>query len=51
MQVLFVIGLIKTSRHAFSSTFGSESRLQDCLGDDVVIVLKSAVVAGLNEVS
>ena len=46
-----VIGLIKTSRHAFSSTVGSGSRSQDLLGDDMVIFLTSAVVAGSNDAS
>ena len=39
-----VIGLIKTSRHAFSSTGGSLSRSQDLLLDDMIIFLTSAVV-------
>ena len=38
-----VIGLIKTSRHAFSSTVGSGSRSQNILGDDMIIFLTSAV--------
>ena len=46
-----VIGLIKTSRHAFSSTVGSGSRSQDLLGDDMIIFLTSAVVAGSNDAS
>ena len=47
-----VIGLIKTSRHAFSSMAGSGSRSQDLLGDDdMIIFLTSVVVAGSNDVS
>ena len=45
--IMSVIGLIKTSRHAFSSTVGSLSRSQDFLGDDMVILFTSAVVAVL----
>ena len=46
-----VIGLIKTSRHAFCSTVGSGSRPQDLLGDDLIIFRTSAVVAGSNDAS
>ena len=35
----YAIGLIKTSRHAFSSMVGSGSRSQDLLGDDIIILL------------
>ena len=46
---MYVIGLIQTSRHAFSNTVGSGSRSQDLLGDDMIIFLTSAVVAGSND--
>ena len=48
---MYVIGLIKTSRQAFSSTVGSGSRSQHLLGDDMIIFLTSAVVAGSNDAS
>ena len=35
--IISVIGLIKTSRHAFSSMVGSGSRSQDLFGDDMII--------------
>ena len=44
--MIYAIGLIKTSRHAFSSMVGSGSRTQDLLGDDRIIFLTSAIVAG-----
>ena len=43
--IMSVIGLIKTSRHAFSSTVGSGS------SQDMTIFLTSAVVAGSNDAS
>ena len=46
-----VIGLIKTSRHAFSSMVENGLRSQDLLGDDMIIFLTSAVVAGSNDAS
>ena len=46
-----VIGLINTSRHAFSGMVGSGSRSQDLLGDNMIIFLTSAVVAGSNDAS
>ena len=46
-----VIGLIKMSRHAFSSIVGSWLRSHDLLGDDMVIFLTSAVVASSNDAS
>ena len=49
--ITFVIGLIKTSRHTFSSMVGSGSRSHDLLGDDMIIFLTSVVVAGSNDVS
>ena len=49
--IMSVIGLIKTSRHAFSSTVGSGSRSQHLLGDNMIIFLTSAVVAGSNDAS
>ena len=49
--IISVIGLIKTSRHAFSSMVGSGSISQDLLGDDMIIFLTSVVVAGSNDVS
>ena len=44
--MISVIDLINTSRHAFSSMVGSGSSSQDLLGDDMIIFLTSAVVAG-----
>ena len=44
--IMSVIGLIKTSRHVFSSMVGSGSRSQDLLGDDMIIFFASAVMAG-----
>ena len=35
--IMSVIGLIKTSRHAFCSVVGSGSRSQDLLRDDMII--------------
>ena len=49
--MMSVIGLIKTFRHAFSSMVGSRSRSQDLLGDDMIIFLTSAVVAGSKDAS
>ena len=49
--IMSVIGLIKTSRHAFNSMVGSGSRSQDLLGDDMIICLTSAVMAGSNDAS
>ena len=49
--IMSVIGLIKMSRHAFSSMVGSGSRSQDLLGDDMIIFLTSVVVVGSNYVS
>ena len=49
--MMFVIGLINTSTHAFSSMVGIGSRSQDLLGDDMIIVLTSVVVAGSNDAS
>ena len=46
--VMYVIGIINTSRHAFNSMVGRGSRSQGVLGDDMVIFLTSAVVAGTN---
>ena len=48
---MYVIGLVKTSQHAFSSTGGSGSRSHDLLGDDMIIFLTSAVVAGSKDAS
>ena len=42
--IMSVIGLLKTSRHAFSSTGGSWSISQDLLLDDIIVFLTSAVV-------
>ena len=44
-------GLMKTSRHAFSSMVGSGSRSQDLFGDYMIIFSTSVVVAGSNDVS
>ena len=49
--VMSVIGLIKASRHVFSSMVGSGSKSQDLLGDDMIIFLTSVVVAGSSDVS
>ena len=49
--MMYFIGLIKTSRHAFSSMVGSGSRSQDLLEDDMIIFLTSAVVASSNDAS
>ena len=49
--MMSVIGLINTSRLAFSSIVGSGSRSQDLLGDDITIFLTSAVVAGSSDES
>ena len=49
--MIFVIGLINTSRHAFSSMVGIGSRSHDLLGDDMMIFLTSVVVAGSNDAS
>ena len=49
--MMHVIGLIKTSRHAFSSMVGSRSISQDLLGEDMIIFLISAVVAGSKDAS
>ena len=35
--IIYVIGLIKTSRHVFSSMVGSGSRSQDLVGDNMII--------------
>ena len=43
--IMYVIGLIKTSRHAFSNTVGNGPRSHDLRGDDIIIFLTSAVVA------
>ena len=48
--IMFVIGLINTSLHAFSSMVGSGSRSQDLLGN-MIIFLTSAVVAGSTDAS
>ena len=45
MNMMSVIGLINTSKHAFCSMVGSGSRSQDLL------FLTSAVVAGSNDAS
>ena len=46
---MYVIGLIKRSRHAFSSMVGRGSRSQGLRGDDIIIIiLTSAVVSGSN---
>ena len=50
-SMVSVIGLINTSRHAFRSMVGTGSRSQDLLGDDMIIFLTSAVVAGSNDAS
>ena len=47
--MMSVIGLINTPRYAFRSMVGSGSRSQDLLGDDMIILLTSAVVAGSND--
>ena len=47
--MMSVIGLINASRYAFSSMIGSGSISQDLLGDDMIILLTSAVVAGSND--
>ena len=49
--MMYVTGIINTSRHAFNSMVGSGSRSQDLLGDDKIIFLTSVVVAGSNEAS
>ena len=49
--MMSVIGLIITSRHAFSSMVGSGSMSQDLLRDDMITFLSSAVVAGSNDVN
>ena len=49
--IMSVIGILKTSKHAFNSMVGSGSRSQDLLGDDMIIFLTSVVVAGSNDVS
>ena len=49
--MMSVIGLINTSRHAFSSNVGIGSRSHDLLGDDMIIFLTSVVVAGSNDAS
>ena len=48
---MYVIGLINMSRHAFSSVVESGSRSQDLDGDDRIMFLTSAVVAGSNDAS
>ena len=49
--MISVIGLINTSRHAFSSMVGIGSRSHDLLGDHMMIFLTSVVVAGSNDAS
>ena len=49
--MMYVIGLINTSRHAFSSMVGTGSMSQDLLGDDMIIFLISVAVAGSNDAS
>ena len=49
--IMSVIGLINTSLHAFNSMVGSGSIPQDLLGDDMIIFLTSAVVAGSTDAS
>ena len=49
--MMSVFCLISTSRHAFKSMVWSGSRSQDLLRNDMIIVLTSAIVAGLNDAS
>ena len=49
--MMSVICLINASRHAFSSMVGSGSRSQDLLGNDMIICITSAFVAGSNDAS
>ena len=49
--MMSVIGLIDSSIYAFRSMVGSGSRSQDLLGDNMIICLTSAIVAGLNYAS
>ena len=49
--MMSVIGLVNTSRHAFSNMVGIGSRSQDLLGDDMIIFLTSVVVASSNDAS
>ena len=49
--MMSVIGLINMSTHAFMSIVGSASRSQDLLGNNMIISLTSAIVAGFNDPS
>ena len=45
--IIFVIGLISESRHAFNSVVGNGSRSHDLFGEEMIIFLTSSIVAGV----
>ena len=49
--IIFVIGLINESRHAFNSVVGNGLRSHHLFGEDIIIVLTSSTVAGVKAAS